>query len=96
MFKKPKHLRVLFIGSPGGGKTTQAELLAKQFNIPHVEASNVLRKAFQQIPTFSETGKVSRAIIERIIQPDCKNGFVLSGFPRTLAQFAAIDPVSQE
>lgn len=84
MFKKPKDLRVFFIGSPGGGKSTQASRLAASINVPHVEASEIVRENFPN--RAPRNGEVAKAIFERITRPDCKQGFVVSGFPRTLAQ----------
>lgn len=92
-------MRIIILGCPGAGKDTQAQLLAEHFNIPFISTGDILRNAIKAKTPLGKIAKkslesgalVSDDIIcpiveERIAQPDCKNGFILDGFPRTIAQ----------
>ena len=97
-------MNLILLGAPGAGKGTQAELLMEKLSIPGISTGNMLREA---VANGSEVGKkakycmdngmlVSDAIIldivaERVAQPDCANGFILYGVPRTLAQAEALE-----
>ena len=96
-------MNMILLGAPGAGKGTQAELISEKLGIPTISTGNMLREA---MANGSELGKrvkqqmdggslVSDEIImelirERIAQPDCKNGFILDGVPRTLSQAEAM------
>ena len=92
-------MRVILLGSPGSGKGTQAQYIVERFGIPQISTGDMLRAAVREgTPLGLEAKKimdagqlVSDAIIlglikERIAQADCANGFLLDGFPRTIAQ----------
>lgn len=92
-------MRVILLGSPGSGKGTQAQFITEQFGIPQISTGDMLRAAVREgTPLGLEAKKVmdagqlvSDAIIlglvkERIAQEDCRQGFLLDGFPRTIAQ----------
>ncbi len=93
------HLAMIFLGPPGVGKGTQAALLATAYNIPAVSTGEILRAEMEagtplglDIQETMTSGRlvddsiVCDIVRDRIIQDDCTNGFILDGFPRTLAQ----------
>lgn len=97
-------MRIILLGSPGAGKGTQAQLISEQYNIPKISTGDMLRAAVQaktplglQAKEVMDAGQlVSDQIIiglikERLAQPDCHNGFLLDGFPRTIPQAEALD-----
>lgn len=92
-------MRIILLGSPGSGKGTQAQFITEKFAIPQISTGDMLRAAVREgTPLGIEAKKVMDAgglvsdeiilglIKERIAQDDCKNGFLLDGFPRTIAQ----------
>jgi len=96
-------MRILLVGPPGCGKGTQANLLHARFGIPHVSSGDLLRAAVHQgtplgaqAKRFMDAGNLVPdellldVIGERLRQADCGRGFILDGFPRTLAQATAL------
>ncbi|WP_319381117.1 adenylate kinase [Thiomicrorhabdus sp.] len=96
-------MKFILLGAPGAGKGTQAQFLTKEFDIPQISTGDMLRAAIKagtelgkQAKAFIDEGKlVTDEIIigmvkERIAQEDCKNGFLLDGFPRTVPQADAL------
>jgi adenylate kinase len=97
---------VIFLGPPGAGKGTQARLAAKEFKIPHLSTGDMLREQMSfgtplgnRVRQYMEGGElvaddlVLEMVEARISQPDCADGFVLDGFPRTLVQAEAFDEI---
>ena len=96
-------MRLVILGAPGAGKGTQAGLLADRLGIPTISTGNLLRAAMQQgtelgkqVKEAMDAGKlvsdelIIQLVKERLGQEDCKNGYLLDGFPRTLAQAKAL------
>lgn len=97
-------MRLILLGAPGAGKGTQAELLVKTLNIPSISTGNMLREAMangsdlgKQVKQYMESGAlvpddlVLSIVAQRLTQPDCTNGFILDGVPRTLSQAQVLD-----
>lgn len=92
-------MRLLIMGAPGTGKGTYAEGIEKHFGIPHISTGEIFREAISQktplgvlAQSYIDDGHLVpddvtvQIVKERVQQPDCQNGFVLDGFPRTLNQ----------
>jgi adenylate kinase len=102
-------MRLVLLGPPGAGKGTQAERIAAKYDIPHLSTGEMLREA---VAADTEMGRRAKAIMDagqlvpddvmnrlvaqRIAQPDATRGFVLDGFPRTVAQARALDDLLQQ
>lgn len=102
-------MKIMFLGAPGAGKGTQAEVAAKTYNIPAISTGAIIREA---IKTGTEMGNEAKSYIEsgalvpdevvigiikeRLEHDDCKDGFILDGFPRTVAQAEALDNMGVE
>ena len=97
-------MNLILLGAPGAGKGTQAELLVQHLNIPSISTGNMLREAMangselgKQVKQAMDEGRlvsdelVLGIVAERTAKPDCANGFILDGVPRTLAQAKALD-----
>ncbi|MGG4396014.1 adenylate kinase [Paenibacillus thiaminolyticus] len=102
-------MNILFMGPPGAGKGTQAERIVAEFGIPHISTGDAFRKAMNEGTPIGLKAKqyidqgllvpddVTVGIVrERLTQPDCEAGFLLDGFPRTLAQAEALDGILTE
>lgn len=92
-------MNLILLGAPGAGKGTQAEVICSRYNIPAISTGNIIREALKsgtemgvRAKSFVDAGRlvpdevVIGIIKERLANDDCKNGFVLDGFPRTIPQ----------
>ena len=97
-------MNLILLGAPGAGKGTQAEAICDKLQIPAVSTGNIIRAAIKAgtetgkaVQRYTEQGQlvpdevVIAMVKERLAQEDCKGGFILDGFPRTLAQAVALD-----
>ena len=97
-------MNLILLGAPGAGKGTQAELLIEKLGIPGISTGNMLREAIKngtelgmKVKSYMDGGLlvpdelIMGIVAERVAKPDCENGFILDGVPRTLAQAEALD-----
>ena len=102
-------MRLLIMGPPGAGKGTQAALIKNAYNIPHISTGDMFREAISNQTALGIEAKknidkgmlvpdsVTISLVkERLSQDDCKKGFLLDGFPRTIAQAQALDEILKE
>ena len=97
-------MKIVLLGPPGAGKGTQAKSISNKFSIPHVSTGDIFRKHISEMTPLGIEAKRNidkgllvtdsvtiQLVIERLKQDDCKKGFLLDGFPRTVAQAEALD-----
>ncbi|MBQ3015697.1 MAG: adenylate kinase [Clostridia bacterium] len=102
-------MKIIFLGAPGAGKGTQAEIIAGRLGIPTISTGAIIREALKngtemgiKAKKFIEAGElvpddvVIGIIKERLAKSDCQNGFILDGFPRTVPQAEALDSMGIE
>lgn len=102
-------MKIIMLGAPGAGKGTQAKMIAEKYHIPHVSTGDIFRA---NIKNGTELGKEAKKymdqgqlvpdeltvkiLLDRVAQPDCANGYVLDGFPRTIPQAEVLDKALTE
>ena len=97
-------MKLILLGAPGAGKGTQAEILSEKLSIPTISTGNILREAIKngtetglKAKSFMDAGKlvpddvIIGIVRERVAQPDCANGYILDGVPRTIPQAEALE-----
>ena len=97
-------MRAILLGPPGAGKGTQAETIVNEFSIPHISTGDIFRKNIKEgtalgkkAVEYMDQGKLVpddltvELVKDRLLQDDCKNGFLLDGFPRTIYQADALE-----
>lgn len=97
-------MKIIMLGAPGAGKGTQAKKIAEKYGVPHISTGDIFRANIkngtelgQKAKTYMDQGLLVpdeltvALVIDRIQNEDCKNGFVLDGFPRTIPQAEALD-----
>jgi len=102
-------MRLVLLGAPGAGKGTQAVILSKKLQIPHISTGDIFRSNIKNETPLGKLAKqyidsgalvpdeVTVAIVkDRLAEPDCANGFVLDGFPRTIQQAESLDRILEE
>ena len=102
-------MKLILLGAPGAGKGTQAEIICQKKDIPTISTGNILREALKngtemglKAKTFMESGQLVPdeiligIIKDRLAEDDCRNGFILDGFPRTIPQAEALDAMGVE
>lgn len=102
-------MRIIMMGPPGAGKGSQAKIIAKEYSIPHISTGDMFRSALKnetpmglKAKEFMDKGElvpdsvVNGLVEERISQDDCKNGYVLDGYPRTINQADALSDILED
>jgi len=102
-------LKIILLGPPGAGKGTQAKSISKEYNIPHISTGDIFRKNISEktplgleAKGYMDSGKLVpdeltiNLVKDRLTHEDCKNGFMLDGFPRTVKQAEALDAFLKE
>ena len=97
-------MKLILLGAPGAGKGTQAEIISEKYNIPTISTGNIIRAALKngtemglKAKSYIDAGNlvpddvVIGIVKERLAEDDCKNGYILDGFPRTIPQAEALD-----
>lgn len=97
-------MKIIMLGAPGAGKGTQAKKIAAKYEIPHISTGDIFRANIKngtelgnKAKTYMDQGLlvpdelVVDLVVDRVVQEDCKNGYVLDGFPRTIPQAEALD-----
>lgn len=97
-------MKIIMLGAPGAGKGTQAKMIAERYNIPHVSTGDIFRANIKngtelgmEAKKYMDKGQLVpdeltvKILLDRVAQDDCKNGYVLDGFPRTIPQAEVLD-----
>ena len=95
-------MNLILLGAPGAGKGTLASYLIEKMGVPSISTGNILREAIknntplgQSAKEYMDAGKLIDLLKERIAKRDCKSGFILDGFPRTIPQAEALDEIAK-
>ena len=102
-------MKIIMLGAPGAGKGTQAKMIADKYQVPHVSTGDIFRANIKngtelgmEAKKYMDQGQLVpdeltvKILLDRVAQPDCKNGYVLDGFPRTIPQAEVLDKALAE
>ena len=102
-------MKIIMLGAPGAGKGTQAIMIGDHYGLPHISTGDIFRANIKNGTTLGQKAKsymdqgllvpdelTCDLVVDRISQDDCKNGYILDGFPRTLAQADALEKTGTE
>ena len=97
-------MKIIMLGAPGAGKGTQAKMIAEKYSIPHISTGDIFRANIKngtelgkEAKTYMDQGKLVpdeltvKILLDRVAADDCKNGYVLDGFPRTIPQAEVLE-----
>ena len=100
-------MKIILLGPPGAGKGTQAQIICERYGIEHISTGDMLRTAIQnrtetglKAKSYMDKGElvpddvVIALVRERVTEPDCRNGYILDGFPRTVEQAKALEAIA--
>lgn len=99
-----KKMKIIMLGAPGAGKGTQAKMIAAKYSIPHISTGDIFRANIKEGTELGKKAKeymdngqlvpdelTVKILLDRVAKDDCKNGYVLDGFPRTIPQAEVLD-----
>jgi len=102
-------MKVIMLGAPGAGKGTQAKMIAEKYQVPHVSTGDIFRANIKngtelgmEAKKYMDQGLLVpdeltvKILLDRVAQPDCANGYILDGFPRTIPQAEVLDAALQK
>lgn len=102
-------MKIIMLGAPGAGKGTQAKMIADKYNVPHISTGDIFRANIKngtelgmEAKKYMDQGLLVpdeltvKILLDRVAQDDCKNGYVLDGFPRTIPQAEVLDKALSE
>ncbi len=102
-------MKIIMLGAPGAGKGTQAKLIADKYNLPHISTGDIFRANIKEGTALGMEAKkymdqgllvpdelTVKILLDRVAKEDCKNGYVLDGFPRTIPQAEVLDKALAE
>ena len=102
-------MKIIMLGAPGAGKGTQAKMIADKYNVPHISTGDIFRANIKngtelgmEAKKYMDQGLLVpdeltvKILLDRVAQDDCKNGYVLDGFPRTIPQAQVLDKAISE
>lgn len=102
-------MKIIMLGAPGAGKGTQAKMIAEKYKVPHISTGDIFRANIKngtdlgkEAKQYMDKGQLVpdeltvKILLDRVAQPDCANGYVLDGFPRTIPQAEVLDEALQK
>ncbi len=108
-FERALNMKIIMLGAPGAGKGTQAKMIADKYGIPHVSTGDIFRANIKEGTDLGKEAKsymdkgllvpdelTVKILLDRVAKDDCKNGYVLDGFPRTIPQAEVLDKALSE